>query len=354
MRTITFQSVLWGSARLLGLDPARDLNSARAATLTEYANQRVREGWQFDYWPEWTPTEKRYFRDVYSASENVTATTERYHIGSGNYYQALRAQSPAAQAPATYSAGAWTENSAYWAVCRTTYDASDWAAGTVYSVTNGAPTQVRDPLTGLQYQVHTAHTAGATIDLTKMGLLTAFQRYVAFEQTGQTAIGEAPPDGITARDPRVFPENPAVVPFEVVREGLLVHPRSSAPTVVWVRFRQRPPEFNSTAYSAAANVIVGDVRYYATTGECYRALQAQSPAAELPTNPAYWVKMDFPAILAGFVKRATAADALRDQKQTDRADDLLARAQQELSDTRDRELASQGQYDRVEVQTYGS
>ena len=48
MRTVTYQSVLWGAARLLGLDPVRDLNLQMAARLTEYINRAVAKGWRFE------------------------------------------------------------------------------------------------------------------------------------------------------------------------------------------------------------------------------------------------------------------------------------------------------------------
>ena len=73
VRTETFQSVLNGVAAKLGMDPLRDLNAARAASLTEYINIRVKEAWKFEFWPEWTPVEQRYYRDVFSASGNVAA-----------------------------------------------------------------------------------------------------------------------------------------------------------------------------------------------------------------------------------------------------------------------------------------
>lgn len=357
MRTCTFQSVLYGVARLLGLDPLRDLNPSRAATLTEYIETRCGEGWKFDFWPEWTPAERRAYRDYYSSSENITATTERFYVGSGLYYQALRAQSPAAQAPATYSAGTWTENSAYWAECRRSYSADvTWATGVVFTV--GLKTQNLDD--GEFYQCHTAHTAGASFDLTKFGRLTPFQRYVAYEQTSKTPMDEV--KGVYRKNPRVITEAPAPVGFFPSDVGVVIS-EASAPALVWMEFRLRAPRFTATQYSSTRTYALDEAVYYSTTGECYVSLQAanvgQNPAT---VNSTYWRKQNFPLILAPFVKMAAAADGLTDQKQNDRAMALLRGSGEgqdrgaygKLEDAHDQAFAGQKQYDRAEVQTYGT
>jgi len=347
MRTVTFKQVLNGISQKLGMDPTRDLNAARAASLTEYVNLRVAEGWKFDFFPEWTVVEQRYFRDAYSAAENVVAADQKFFIGSGLYYQALRAQSPAAQAPATLTDGEWEENSAYWAVLASSYDAEDWETGTVFAVGD----QTREPLTGLFYQCHTAHTAGGTFDSTKFGVLTAFDRYVAYEQTSKTKIGTV--KQVSRRNPRIFPSTLGKVTFAPSANGVQITD-PTAPNIVWVEFRLRPPVFDRTLYSASANVAVNDIRYYPTTGECYKALQAQSPATQAPTVAAYWVKVDFPEILEDFVKRAVFCDALTDQKQQSRKLAEIEDARDRLADLADEELAAQGQFDRAAVETYGA
>ena len=53
MRTVTFQSILHGIARLAGLDPTTgDLTPQLAAQLTEYINAHVQRADQFEFWPE--------------------------------------------------------------------------------------------------------------------------------------------------------------------------------------------------------------------------------------------------------------------------------------------------------------
>lgn len=344
MRTVTFQSVLNGVAQLLGMVPTRDLNPARASSLTEYINQRVSEGWKWEFFPEWTVVEQRFYRATYDATANVVAGDERYHIASANYYQALRAQTPAAQAPATLTGGIYVENSAYWAVCAQVYEGNDWATGTAYTVGQ----KVRNPSDGIFYQCHTAHNSGANFDATKFGRLTAFNKYVAYEQTGLTPIDEV--KGVYRRNPRVFTNNPGAIAFQPSNDGVQVDFR--APGTVFLEFRLRPPEFSATAWSATQAYVIGNRVYRNTTGESYLALQdgtGQDPA----TQAFYWQKINFPAVLASFVKRAALSDALKDQKQDDRSALELGQAMNELADATDRALDAQGQYPSATVVTYG-
>jgi hypothetical protein len=351
VRSTSFQNILFGVARLVGLDPYRDLNTTRAATITEFINGRLTEGWKRDYWPEWTVTEKRAYRDVYASGQNVTPGIEVYFIAADRYYQALQAQASATQAPATWDGTQWVENSAYWAECRPYYKNDWWAAGTVYSIGH----QVRRLEDGLSYQCIVPHTSGNAWDASKWGVLTAFSRYVAYEQTGKTPIGEV--SRVTRKDPRVFCDTYGEVGFFTIEEGIQVD--NSAPNSVWVEFRKRPPVFTFTPWNVTTAYIAGDVVYYPTTGQCYVALV--NTTGQIPSsNATVWQVVAFPLILGSFVKRAVAADMMTEQKQNDRATRLLygvpgtedRGAYGELSDAQDREFAGQGQWDTAKVVTY--
>lgn len=344
MRTVTFQSILTGIATGLGMDPARDLNPARAAALTEYVNQRVLEGWKWEFWPEWTVVEQRAFRPVYDVAETVAAGDERLLPGAQTYYQALQAST--GQSPATLTGTVWVENSAYWAVCAASYSASDWVTGTVFT----AGLQARNPEDGLFYQCHTAHTAGAAFDATKFGVLTPFDKYVAYEQDGETPIDEV--KQASRRNPRVFPANPGRIPFTPSDKGIQFN--ADAPAQPWIEFRKRPPVFTSTRYSATTTYALDALVYSTTSGECYKSLQVNNLGHDPSgASAAYWERVQFPAILANFVKRAAMVDALNDQKQTDRAAQKLRDAYEELEDASDRALAAQGQFESATVVAYG-
>lgn len=346
MRSVSFQTVLHGTARLLGMNPTSDLNTARAATLTEYLNTAVRPAWQFDWWPEWMTCEARHWRNAYVTGEFIEAGAERFHTGSNAYYQALQAQPAATQPPATYSAGVWTENSAYWAECATSYDAVVQESGETLAVGD----QRRDVDTGRVYQVHTAHTtASATVDVTKAGELTPFARYLSFEQEGQTAIGTV--QGVYLRDPRVFVRNPGKLDHKLNSRGIVVG-TSSIPVEVWVEFRLRVPVFTSTPWAQPASgegYDLGDLVYY--QGNVFKsALGNNENTVDGVTN---WIEVGFPEILADYAKLAAAAMAITDQKQNSRAQDLRAQAQAELERVREQEITSQQEPEAAEVMTYG-
>jgi hypothetical protein len=364
VRTVTFQSVLEGVATAMGLTPSRDLTANRAAAYTEYINRRVQEGWRFEFWPEWTVTEDRQFRDTFNVGEFIQAGMERYYPASQNYYLALQDQvMGATQPPALLVNGTYTDNSPWWVLCNQSYQANDWAPNTVYAV----KTQVRNPTDGKFYQCISAHTSSATFDATKFGLLVPFNKYIAWTQTGRTPIDSV--KGIYRRNPEIYTNNPgSLVGFTTLGAGGLAGAGGAgygalgfgksdkgvqvdwrAPATVWVVFRTEPPIFTTTAWQAGKPYDLGDVVFY--QGDCYRSLVGNNLSVGGPYSD--WELMPMPRVLSSFVTRAAFSDALRDQKQTDRATDELAEAYNELADAQDRELAQQGQFDTASVVTYG-
>lgn len=346
MRSVPFQQVLHGTARLLGMNPSTDLNTARAATLTEYLNTVLKPAWQFDWWPEWMACEARYWRNAYTAGEFIEPTNERYHIGSGAYYQAVQLQPAAAQPPATFSANVWTENSAYWALCKTSYEAALQVSGEALAVGN----QRKDAESGKTYQIFMAHTtASPTVDTTKAGELKPFARYLSFEQEGRTAIGTV--KGVHQRDPRVFPARSGKLDHRLNHQGIIVAV-SGIPQQVWVEFRLRPPLFTSTPWAQPASghgYDLGALVYY--NAGVFKSLVGNNES--VLDNTEQWEYVGFPEILADYCKLAAAARALTDQKQNDRKNDLLRDAQAELERVREQEITSQQEPESVEVMTYG-
>lgn len=245
MRRVSFQSVLHGAARLAGLEPARDLREPLLSTLLEHINQRVGEGWRWDFWPEWTLTESR----------------------------------------------------------------------------------------------------------TRLGA-EATGYYFPLEEAGKTTIETVKGERVFRRNPKVYPRNPWSVDFSIIDTGILV---PSAPETIYVMFRPGPPQFATTVWNPATAYVAGDLRYYSnatTAGETYRALQAGTNKNPI-TETAYWVRVDFPEAIAGYVKRAAASDHKRSQGQDERAGQMLDMAELELRDALDRALESQGQYERAGVLSYG-
>lgn len=363
MRVVTFQSVLNGVAMLMGLSPTRDLNALRAAAFTEYINQRMVEGWKFEYWPEWTVVELRKYRQNFSPGEFIEAGDERYFLADGKYYQALQGQASATQLPSILTNGNYIENSSWWALSQQTYTAGDWATGVDYNVGD----QVRNPDDDQQYQCIAAHTAASSFDFTKFGKLTPFDKYIAYEQPNETRIDDV--KGVYRRNPRVATNNPgALTGFTMLGAGGLVATAGAgwgalgfarsdngiqvdwrAPSKVFIEFRKAPPVFTTEKWVQGTAYDLGDVVFY--QGDCYRSLVANNTSVGIGLPE--WELMPMPAILASWVKRAAYSDALRDQKQTDRATEELQEAMAELMDASDRELQGQGQVDTAAVVTYG-
>jgi len=358
MRPVTFQSVLWGVARQLGMDPARDLNTARAATLTEYINVALAKAWYYDWWPEWTVVELRQFRPSYLAGEFLEAGTERYHVGSDKYYQALQLQVAANQPPATFSAGVWTPNPAWWAESQAHYDAPVQVAGETLAVGD----QRRDGETGRSYQVHTAHTTlSGTVDPTKAGGLTAFARTLDLSQAGETPIGQV--KAVHARDPRVYPTRSGRFNQRLTAAGLIVLPaqaqrqyipQTAIPNRVWVEFRLRAPVFTSAPWVSGTAYDLNALVFYRLNGEGDTFQSAIGNNAAPVDGVTNWNLVAFPEILAPTVKLAATAAALTDQKQNSRSTALQDQAQMELERTRDQEINSQQEAESAEVCTYGT
>lgn len=346
MRTVPFQSVLHGTARLLGMNPTRDLGTERAATLTEYLNTVVKPAWQFDWFPEWTTCERRQFRQNYTSGEFLNAGDQRYHIASDAYYQALVLQLAATQAPATPQGGGWLENSAYWAELESCYDAALQEDGEDLAVGD----QRKDVDSGITYQIHTAHTAvGTTVDTTKAGALTDFHRTIDFEQEGQTLIGTL--KQVCQRDPRVYPTRPGRLNHRLTGSGLVIVD-SCVPNRVWLEFRLRPPQFTSELWVQPASgqgYDLNDLVYY--NAGVFKSLKGDN---ESPTeNGEDWEYIGFPEILQQHCQLAAAALLLTDQKQNARAAKLQQEAKDELERVREQEITSQQEPETAEVFTYG-
>lgn len=333
-----------------GMDPGRDLNAARFAAITEYVNQRLEEGWKFEFWPGCTLTDQRYYRPQWSVTEAVPAMAERFYVPAMNYYQAL--QGSTGQPPANFVNGVWVENSAYWAISAAQYFAGVWLPGTSYGLNgdgSGLPYQVQNPNDGLFYQCIVAHVSGATFDATKWGVLTPLNKYVPFVQTGLPVIGEV--KLASRRNPLVNTNNPGLLNYVPSNNGVQFDWR--APVSVWLTYRPPVPQFTSTIRLDTVSYASGTLIYDAATRDCWTATAAIAPGQSPTTTPNSWSRVLFPDFLGNFVKRAAFADTLRDQKQNSRADDELNAAYEELSTVQDRILSAQGQYDTAAVVAYG-
>lgn len=86
MRTVLFRDVLNNIANLLGIDHTQDVNNDHARTWAAFINSRVRYGWEFWPWPEFTVTEERALRQVWYADVDYTIGDEVYYLPNETYY----------------------------------------------------------------------------------------------------------------------------------------------------------------------------------------------------------------------------------------------------------------------------
>lgn len=318
MLTVDYIDVLNGACDLCGLPRAGSsppLQAVDQAKLQLLISKRLESAVRFHYWPDWVRVENRFFRLNYAsgttyAAPTATAASEVYFPATRTYYQALR--SSLGNAPATLSGGIYATNDAYWAVAAGSYSGNDWAASTAYALA----AIVRNPDDGLFYQCHTAHTSGGSFDATKFGILTAFNRYVGYTVTGQTAIGDA----LGCWNLNPFLTYRAVeLKFGLSHLGVQV---LAPATSVWLRYRLRIPPLSGAVYSATATYSVGQQVYYSSAtlaGNFYDCAVTTTAGQSPDTTAASWAIVELPRMFEDYLKFAAYADWLNSDGQNDKA-----------------------------------
>lgn len=247
MPNCTYESVRQLLASLAGED-ATALNTTDETALLRFINRRLRLAWDRWDWPEAMRTERRAYRRRYADDlGSIAAGTELYFPPDGKYYLCIRAVSAGPTTrPAALTGGAWVVNTDYWAVCGASYSGDDWADATAYAVgdvvrsidfsASGAATS------GEYFVCHTAHTSSTAFDGTKFGRLIPFEPYIAYAQTGATALGVV--RGVYRQNPDLFPRARRVA-YTLTDDGVMIS-EPSPPAEVWVRFRARVTEMTGT------------------------------------------------------------------------------------------------------------
>lgn len=307
---------------------------------------RLREGWEAQFWPELTPAEKRRYRAVWAETTAYEVGDEVYHPGSDGYYQALRAST--GEVPATESDGEWTENSEYWAACATGYSADEWEAETEYEVGD----QVFVSEEGEYFQCHTAHTSGSEFEAGYWGMLTDFDAYVAYQQTGETEIGTVAE--VYARNPRVY-RNAQRLGWTLSDSGVQV---PGGPNTVWIEFRLPAPEIVGDVLDTSRAYVDGEQAYFRSEtvpgtwpGDWYECVGGAEAGKTPETDAAKWTKVELPQFLSGWLVGALYADALLSDGQNDKAAVELQRAYAELDRQAAVLVGQQAQARRIAVET---
>lgn len=254
MRTVPYRTVLHEALDLLGVVPA-EAAVEQAQSVTRAVNRRLRAAWEAFDWPELVRTEERYFRAEYDAA-------------------------------ATYASG----DEVWW---------TDGAGDTAYYRATGA-------------------TTGNDPDDEDFWELPGddFERWIGWEQAGETAIGEAL--DIYAANPATS-RTPREIPYLVTWRGLEIVPGTATPASVWVRYRLRPVEMTATEYDATEAYAAGEAVYFTDDGRVYEAVEEVSALASPSVDPGSWLERRFPYILAHAVALGAYADVLRVEGQSERA-----------------------------------
>jgi len=143
---------------------------------------------------------------------------------------------------------------------------------------------------------------------------------VGYDQADEIALGEVM--GVWTSDPDRYPDAARGLAYVMTENGIqLTDENESVPTKVWVKFRRRPNLFTRVAFDGAAAYSLGDLIFY--VADCYQAV--------LEASVEVWLKVAFPFILENYVVHGAAADYLRQDGQTERAqvEDKLADAKLE-------------------------
>lgn len=301
IRAIDYVDLLQHSARCAGLDPAA-LSPDEFRDLRLFHCDRLQRMWEMRDWPDLCPTEKRYFRDLYAAATSYAAGAEVYFPGPRNYFQMLRTGGVSGQPPATQSGNAWHTNLDYWAESQTSYAADEYDNAAAY--VKGE--QVYYSPTDRFYQLFTANSTGnLPTDTTRWGVLTEFDQYVAYAQTGRTPFDEAL--GAWDKDPEnngdARPLNCFLSP-----EGAQV---LDSVAFCWLRFRRRTPDLRGDAYDETLAYAPGDQIYFAsgtTRGNFYDCLSATTAGQTPITHPAKWAKVEIPLAFRAWLIHGAASD----------------------------------------------
>jgi hypothetical protein len=323
IRRVDYVDLLQHSARCAGLDPDT-LSTGEFRDFRLFHSDRLQRIWEARDWVEIKPVEKRYFRDLYASATSYAAGAEVFYAGPRAYYQMLRTGGVSGQAPATLS-GTWIPNLAYWAECQTEYTADEYEASATYVQGD----QVYYSVTDRYYQLFAATSTGnLPTDTSKWGVLTPFDRYVAYAQTGLTAFDQA--FAAYDRDPELDGRARALTAFQS-ELGLQV--MDDVPWA-WVDFRRRVPSLSGDTWDSTATYAVGDQAYFSSgtaRGNFYDCITATSAGESPLTAAAKWSLVQIPFAFRGWLIHGAAADYARPDGNLSIADreEALARTAQE-------------------------
>ena len=310
MKTVAYKSLRDGVITRMGIDAAQSLLPSQSAAIAEYLSSAAFTAWTFFDWPEIYLTEER----TPNGADFVEGgfTYEHDYIGTVSYIGRALANSD-------YASPAWR-------IKRITTTAS----GEVQNIDTAIDVAWNDRLTATYIE----STANETTEIP----------YILFNQLGKTPIGEVL--HIYDREPNGL-QNALSLKYLIAEDRVLITDSAYAGGTVFVQFALPLPVFTSSDYSAGTAYTAGDLVYYPTTGDCYRALQVSTGI--LPTNGEYWLRQRAPHFLAEYLKSTAFAETLSEDGQMDKSSFHLAKAESHLLKAMDDAWLRRGQ-----VRTYSA
>lgn len=332
MRKLTFSNVLNGVAQLAGLD--RDnLSTSEFKRIRDLADARLALAWESGEWPDTLLVERRRFRPLWDSSTAYALNAEVYYAPEDKYYQSL----------AGSNTGNLPTDKSKWADAGELPSGDTWQSGQAYILGD----RVKFATDGESYWCITAHTSDAATtpaSSSHWAKLIPFDRYVAYEQTGEAKVGEFL--SMTKRDPRNRTAN-REYGFELTGLGAHV---SKDVTQVWLRGRKQRPQLTGDNYSSTKSYVSGSQVYH--NGNFYES-NANAAVSESPETAATkWDIIEVPYVFQGYLIRGVYADYLRATGNNELAVQADADAEAVLTVEADKLLRQQGQVKRLNVFSY--
>lgn len=337
METTDYGVVLEETAEACSLDP-ESISTDEFAALRRFHRKRLRTGWSYWWWPPLCPIEKRYYRAAWDAGTTYAAGDEVMYAPTQSYYIAL--QGSLNEAPADSEA---VTNLTYWAELEPAYPSATEYDSDVNYVAGDQVTYA-----GEVYQCYSPIRNAPPTDTDYWGLLAEFSRYVAYEQTGKTALGDI--KQVWALNPRAQTKNRISMEYELNDLGVQV----LTPSVfAWVEFRRRPPVLTGSVWDSTATYTVGEQVYFSTgvPGNFYVCVTNTAAGESPATKAESWSVVELPLDLHAYLVHGGAADWLMGpgaDQEAGMAEE--AKAMAALEEARAKYFM-QGMRERTEVQT---
>ena len=323
MLTVDAETILFGVAARAGMSSA-EVAGTVFTDLRDALARRLRSGWQFAKWPDLMRIEKRFFRGAYADGTAYVGGNEVYYSRDGLYYQAVKGFTSSSVSRPLLNG---VLNSVYWALAETSYSGADWDAATAYIWGD----IVKQPENGKFYVAINAGTNHEPPDASWWKELVLFDRYVAYEQTGQTKFSQGSLMGVTDEHPKLN-NGAAEVSFWLSENGVQVLEERE---YVHLEFRLAVPRIKGAVYDAAlvytatTNPLTNAQIYFVPAsgvGNFYDCVTTTNAGESPTTHAAKWSKVEIPAVLERYLVHGVYADWLEmdGQKEKSMAENAAA------------------------------